>query len=73
MGRMLINEREKKERYADKKKMVRGKKYIKDKEKETGHIPLHALQSQSLTVSDPDSKSFKKLLEMFQISLEKMQ
>lgn len=26
-----------------------------------------------LTVSDTDSKSFKKLLEMFQISLEKMQ
>lgn len=25
------------------------------------------------TVSDPDSKSFKKLLEMFQIYLEKMQ
>lgn len=33
-----------------------------------------ALKTMSgFTVSDPDSKSFKKLLEIFQISLEKMQ
>lgn len=45
----------------------------KKREVDREHISLHGPHSQSLEGSDTDSKSFEKLLEMFQISLEKTQ